>query len=264
MTTALVTGASSGIGAAFARALRDRGARVVLVGRAEARLVDVLGPESGAVELLAADLSTPAGLARVAGRLAAADRPVDLLVHAAGCTTSRPFGVETLAAEQAQVRLNVSATLDVLHAAVRAMSARGGGAVVTVGSTAALWSLGSYAASKSWQANLTRAIAERAGETGVRALLLVPGFTRTELHVRAGVDASRVPRWMWLDPDTVAAEGLRALDAGRRVWVPTRRYRLLTTAVRILPVRRRVRLLRRLAPLQADRTPTRGATDARP
>jgi len=254
VSVALVTGASSGIGAAFARALHRSGTTVVLCGRDEERLRRTIdGTGLGSVEVLVADLMTPSGLSALSSRLASGQRPIDLVVHAAGQTASLPFGVGPLQAERTQLQLNVVVTMEVLHAAVTAMSGRGGGAIITVGSTAAVWSLGSYAATKAWQANLAQAIADRAGETGVHSLLLSPGFTRTELHQRAGVDTSRVPRWMWLSPDVVAAEGLRALTNGRRTWIPTRRYRVLVRVMRLLPVRMRVGVIRHVAPLPAQR-----------
>jgi short-subunit dehydrogenase len=187
----------------------------------------------------------------VADRLAAAERPVGLLVHAAGLTTAAPFGVAPLAEELAQLSVNVVATAHLAHAALTAMAARGGGALVLVGSTAAHWSTGSYAASKAWLEVLAAGVSGRTPETGVRALLVRPGFTRTALHDRAGVDNSAVPSWMWLTPDQVAEEALRALAAGRTSWTPTRRYRALVAVTAPLPRRHRSAVLRRLAPLRA-------------
>lgn len=253
-----MTGASSGIGAAFARALHRSGDTVVLVGRDEQRLRQVIesAPVVDSVELLVADLTSAAGLESVRQRLHSAHRQIDLVVHAAGRTMSRPFGVGSVEDERAQLHLNVGVTMEVLNAALAAMSGRGGGAIITVGSTASVWSLSSYAATKAWQATLSQAIAERFDETGVQSLLVTPGFTRTELHQRAGVDASAIPGWMWLTPEVVAAQSLRALAAGRSTCIPTRRYRALVAAVRMLPARRRAHLLRRIAPLRP--VPTTG------
>jgi short-subunit dehydrogenase len=130
------------------------------------------------------------------------------------------------------------------------MAARGGGAVVLVGSTAAHWSAGSYAASKAWLEVLAAGLSTREPATGVRVLVTRPGFTRTDLHARAGVDNSGVPDWMWLDPDRVAAETVDALARGRRSWTPSRRYRALVAATAPLPRARRSAVLRRLAPLR--------------
>jgi short-subunit dehydrogenase len=146
--------------------------------------------------------------------------------------------------------VNVVATTHLLHAAITAMQARGGGRIVLVGSTAAHWSSGSYAASKAWLEVLATSLDARAHATGVQVLVVRPGFTRTDLHERAGVDNSGVPGWMWLDADRVAAETLAALAAGRRSWTPTRRYRALIAATTPLPRRHRSAVLRRLAPLR--------------
>jgi uncharacterized protein len=246
---AMVTGASSGIGAALARRLAGEGHGLVVVGRRAAALADAL-PGSADAEVLLADLAEPAGVEAVAARLTTDERPVDLLVHAAGLTTARPFGVAPVQEELAQLQVNVVATTRLLHAAVTAMQSRGGGQIVLVGSTAAHWSAGSYAASKAWLEVLAASLATRSGATGVHVLVVRPGFTRTDLHERAGVDNSGVPGWMWLDADRVAAETLAALAAGRHSWTPTRRYRALVAATAPLPRRQRSALLRRLAPLR--------------
>ena len=246
---ALVTGASSGIGAAFARRLAGQGRGLVLVGRNPETLGAVV-PEAVGAEVLPADLATPDGARAVSRRLEAADLPVDLLVHAAGLSTAHPFGVAPLADELEQVQVNVVATTHLLHAAVTGMEARGGGQIVLVGSTAAHWSLGSYAASKAWLEVLAGSLSGRAESTGVQVLVARPGFTRTALHDRAGVDNSGVPGWMWLDPDRVAEETLTALASGRTSWTPSRRYRALIAVTAPLPRRRRSAVLRRLAPLR--------------
>lgn len=247
--TALVTGASSGIGAALARRLATEGRELVLVGR-RADTLRAAVPRAAHPELLLADLVSADGVCAVAARLNAAERPVGLLVHAAGLTTAWPFGVAPLAEELAQLQVNVVATTSLVHAAVTAMETRGGGQIVLVGSTAAHWSSGSYAASKAWLEVLAHSLAARSTATGVHVLVVRPGFTRTNLHERAGVDNSGVPGWMWLDADRVAAETLAALRSGRRTWTPTRRYRALVAVTTPLPRRRRSAVLRRLAPLK--------------
>lgn len=248
-TTVLVTGASSGIGAALARRLATEDRELVLVGRRADTLAAAV-PGTADPELLLADLADADGVSAVAARLGAAERPVGLLVHAAGLTTARPFGVATLDEELTQLQVNVVATTRLLYAAVTAMQDRGGGQIVLVGSTAAHWSSGSYAASKAWLEVLAGSVADRSAATGVHVLVVRPGFTRTGLHERAGVDNAGVPRWMWLDADRVASETLAALAAGRRSWTPTRRYRALVAATAPLPRRQRSAVLRRLAPLR--------------
>jgi short-subunit dehydrogenase len=246
---ALVTGASSGIGAALARRVASEGRSLVLVGRHTDALAAAV-PDAAEPELLRADLSAPDGVSAVAARLTASERPIGLLVHAAGLTTAQPFGVASVDEELAQLQVNVVATTSLLHAAVTAMQSRGGGQIVLVGSTAAHWSSGSYAATKAWLEVLAGSLADRSATTGVQVLVVRPGFTRTDLHERAGVDPSGVPGWMWLDADRVAAETLAALAAGRHSWTPTRRYRALVAATAPLPRRRRSAVLRKLAPLR--------------
>jgi short-subunit dehydrogenase len=248
-SVAVVTGASSGIGAALARRLATAGRPLVLVGRRPGALAAAV-PDAAAPELLRADLAEADGVSAVVARLTATERPVGLLVHAAGLTTARPFGVASIDEELAQLQVNVVATTQLVHAAVTAMQARGGGQIVLIGSTAAHWSSGSYAATKAWLEVLAASLADRSTATGVQVLVVRPGFTRTDLHERAGVDNSGVPGWMWLDADRVAAETLAALAAGRHSWTPTRRYRALVAATAPLPRRRRSAVLRRLAPLR--------------
>ena len=245
---ALVTGASSGIGAAFARRLAASGWDLVLVGRSAPALHQVTDTPA---EILTADLATTEGTTTVSERLTTTDHPIGLLVHAAGLTTAHPFGVAPLTDELAQLQVNVVATTHLLHAAVTGMHARGGGAIVLVGSTAAHWSMGSYAASKAWLEVLAGNLIARAPETGVHTLLVRPGFTRTALHDRAGVDNSGVPSWMWLSPDQVAAEALTALAEGKTMWTPSRRYRALVAATTPLPRRWRAAVMSRIAPLRA-------------
>ena len=239
MSVALVTGATSGIGRAFADELRRREWDLVLVARDADRLARVAA-ELGA-EVLAADLSTPAGCESVIARLGS----LDLLVNAAGCGTTHRFPDEDLAAERTMLDLNVTATLLLSHAAARA-----GVGVVNVASTAAIWSTGTYAASKAWVLAATRGLADAVRAEGVAVTAVVPGFTRTEFHARSGTDAGGVRPWLWLTPEQVAREGLDAWAAGRSVSVPGRAYRVLVPLARALPDGPRSRLLRALGPLK--------------
>ena len=239
MSVALVTGATSGIGRAFADELHRRGWDLVLVARDSARLEAVAGDLG--VEALVADLSTPAGCDSVIARLGA----VHLLVNAAGCGTTHRFPDEDLEAERTMLDLNVTATLLLSHAAARA-----GVGVVNVASTAAIWSTGTYAASKAWVLAATRGLADAVRPAGVHVTAVVPGFTRTEFHARSGTDAGGVRPWLWLTPEQVALEGLDAWEAGRAVCVPGRAYRLLVPLARALPDGARSRLLRTLGPLK--------------
>lgn len=243
---ALVTGATSGIGRALAMAAASRGYEVTGVARDAARLDRLASELPGAGHgALSCDLATEEG--RALASAAAAD--TDLLITAAGLGTSAPFPWADAADERAMVAVNVLGTLDLCHAAGRAMCERGSGSIMTVASTAAVWSAGTYAASKAWVVAFTAGLAVQCRPRGVRVLAVVPGFTRSEFHARSGTDASRVQPWLWLTPDQVAQGAFADLEAGREVSVPTLRYRTLAGTVRHLPPRGRAAVLRRIAPL---------------
>ena len=247
---AVVTGASSGIGRAFAVELARRGWRVVVVARDEGRLAALARELNGEHEVLAADLATAAGCDAVARRIDDDERPVTLFVHAAGIGTAQSFPRAPLDAEETQLALNVTSTLRLAHAAAHSMERRGRGAIMTIASTAAVWSTGTYAASKGWVVAATEGLAQSLAATPVRVVCVVPGFTRTEFHARSRVDNSGVRSFMWLTPQRVVDEALAALDEGRTICIPSRRYRVLVTVARLLPPRGRRALLRRLATLR--------------
>jgi short-subunit dehydrogenase len=241
MPTALITGATAGIGAAFARRLAQDGLDLVLVARDAERLAaaaDALGKEFGTgVEILVADLATDAGIEAVEGRLTDPDRPVDLLVNNAGHGFRDGFLKVPLADELAMVKLHIEAVLRLTTAVLPGMRERGRGYVVNVASVAAFVPRGTYGASKSWVVQFTQGAARDLAGTGVRLLALCPGFTRTEFHDRAGLDMSDVGGWMWLSVEQVVDEALRDLARGRTVSVPSRRYKVLVAAARKAPLR---------------------------
>ncbi len=240
MPLALVTGATAGLGAEFARQLGARGHDLVLVARDEKRLAtarETLRQQHGVrVDVLPADLATDTGTAAVAERLAAGD--VDVLVNNAGIGTYTPFGEASLQLEEAQLDLNVRAVLRLSHAAVTAMTPRGSGRIVNVSSVAGFVPRGgnaTYSASKAWVTMFSEALSVQLQGTGVTVTAVCPGFTHTEFHERANADMSHVPDRMWLDADVVVREGLDDAFAGKPVSVPSRRYQALVTAARTLP-----------------------------
>lgn len=242
MTSALVTGATAGLGAAFARALAADGHDLVLVARDEARLETsqvALEDQFGVrVATLAADLTTDKGCAAVAQRLVSTDEPVETLVNNAGVGTYRPFGVADLAREEAMLDLNVRAVLRLTHAAVGAMQPRGRGLIVNVSSVAGFVPRGrnvTYSASKAWVTMFSEALAVQLAGSGVLVSAVCPGFTRTEFHDRAKADMSDVPEWMWLDADTVVAQGLADARAGKSVSVPNIKYKAMVGTARHIP-----------------------------
>lgn len=227
---AIVTGASSGIGRAFAVELDRHGYEVVLVGRHEAALAAVAETLGHPPLLLVSDLAEEAGVEVVAAAIARL-RP-GVLVNAAGLTTATPFPWSDDRDERRQVQVNVVAVLRLSQVAAKAMAEVGCGAIINVGSTAAWWSVGTYAASKAWVVPFSAGLGRAGRERGVRAIAVCPGFTRTDLHARAGVDASGVPAWLWTSPEHVAQDGLKALADGRVVRITGRLARLQPVAIR--------------------------------
>ncbi|PZS32957.1 MAG: short-chain dehydrogenase [Pseudonocardiales bacterium] len=242
MPTALVTGATSGIGAEFARQLAASRHDLILVARDADRLAasqTSLASEFGIeVEVLSADLITDAGCDAVAARIIEAQRPVDILVNNAGFGMYQRFGLAELADEERQLALNVRAVLRLSHAAVRSMTGRGSGKIINISSVAGFVPRGgnaTYSASKAWVTMFSEALAVQLAGSGVSITAVCPGFTRTEFHERASADMSHVPARMWLEARTVVSEGLADSAKGRPVSVPSRRYKLLVSAVRTIP-----------------------------
>ena len=250
---ALVTGATSGIGAEFARQLAGTH-DLVLVARDETRLGrmrdELLAQGAEHAEVLAADLTTDEGCAAVAERIGATERPVQVLVNNAGLGMYRAFGTAELAAEERQLDLNVRAVMRLSHAAVRAMTARDHGLIINVSSISAFVpraSNATYSASKAWVTMFSEGLSVQLGGTGVHVCAICPGFTRTEFHERASADMQHVPERMWLAAPDVVREGLAGAFAGKPLVIPTRQYRTLVVASRIVPraVLRRVMARRR-------------------
>jgi len=238
MGTAVVTGATAGIGHAIATRLAGRGQDLVVTARDEARLHavadDLTHRFGGSVEVLAADLGDPVGCARVEARLADADRPVDLLVNNAGVTLRQRFLHSSVEAETAQLDLMVRAVMRLTHAVLPGMVARGRGGVLNVSSVAGFVPAGTYGAAKAWVTSFSEGLAVELAGTGVDVVAVCPGYTRTEFHARAQANMSHLPPWLWLDADDVAVAALDAL--GRRVVeVPSARYKVIAALGRHAP-----------------------------
>lgn len=227
-TTALVTGASTGIGHAFARALAARGQDLVVVARSAAKLDELAATlereHGGGVEVLVADLETDAGIEAVEARLGDGAHPVELLVNNAGFGTNGRFHELPIEGEVAEITLNVLALVRLTRAALGPMVARGHGGVINVSSVGAYQPTpqsATYGATKAYVSSFTNAIHEELRGTGVKAMVLAPGFTHTQFHERAGIDRTgSMPEFMWQTPDEVVDAALRAYDRGRAVCVP--------------------------------------------
>jgi len=234
---ALVTGATSGLGAEFARQLAARGHDLVLVARDATRLrARAAELATVDVEILPADLTTDIGCTKTGERL---ERPdIDVLVNNAGLGTYVPFGAGDLAVEERQLDLNVRAVLRLSHAAVRSMTGRGSGMIINVSSVAGFVpraSNATYSASKAWVTQFSEGLALQLADTDVSVTAVCPGFVRTEFHQRAQADMSHVPERMWLSAEEVVREALEDAFAGRTISVPSRRYQAMVVASRVLP-----------------------------
>jgi uncharacterized protein len=237
---ALITGATAGIGAAFARNLAKAGHDLVLVARDGGRLAAMSAQLQQDFRVratpLTADLTQPAGLAAVEEALAA--QPVDLLVNNAGIGLNKSFLKSTVDDEQYLLDLNVVAVMRLTHTAVRAMVERGRGSILNVSSVsgfAATMPGSTYPASKAWVTSFSETIGMQVKHRGVQVMALCPGFTRTEFHQRAGIAAGQMPGWVWLDADAVVRQGLRDLRKGKLVSVPSLRYKLAVGALKVTP-----------------------------
>ena len=247
MSTALVTGATAGLGAEFARRLASEGYGLVLVARHKDRLderAEELRGEYGVeVEVLPADLADADQCARVEERLSDTVRPVDFLVNDAGFALPTGFLRSSADDEERMLQVLVRAVVRLTHAASHAMAERGQGDIVNVSSVAGFLPGGTYGAAKAYVTAFSESVATRLEKKGVRVLALCPGFTHTEFHQRADIDKTTVPRWMWLTPERVVNEGLRDLRRGKVVSIPSHRYQAIIMATHMLPRP----LLRRLA-----------------
>lgn len=235
---ALITGPTSGLGAGFARRYAIDGYGLVLVARDVARLERLaaeLHDEAGAtVEVLPADLAVAADRAKVADRLA---QGVRVLVNNAGFGTSGEFWTADYALLQKQLDVNVTAVMQLTHAALPPMLDAHAGTVINVASVAGLLpGRGStYSASKAWVIAFSEGLANGLGGTGVGVHALCPGFVRTEFHARAGIDMASTPGFLWLEVDDVVRETMADVAKGKVVIIPGLQYKALTTGGRVVP-----------------------------
>jgi len=240
---ALITGASSGLGAEFARALAAQGADLILTARREERLAALatqLQAEHGThTDLLAADLATDAGVTAVKAKIIATPN-LHWLINNAGFGMKGRFDRAAIDDLDRMHRLHVLAPLQLTHAALGGMLARGAGAIINVASVAGFvlvaGSVG-YAATKSWLHVLSEGISLelRSARSKVRIQSLCPGYIVTEFHDVIGMDRALMPGFLWLDPRFVVRESLRALERNDLLVIPSWKYRLIVGVARRLP-----------------------------
>ncbi len=239
---ALVTGASSGIGATFARRLAARGYDLVLVARRKERLEELAREieDNGArAGVLVADLADEADLERVAEHIGGFDR-LDLLVNNAGFGARGLFFDTDLASQDRMHRLHVLATVRLTHAALKGMVARNSGGIINVSSVAAFWgspNSTSYTATKAWMNSFTEGLHLELKSRGsaVKVQALCPGFTYSEFHDVAGMDRKAIPASWWMTAEDVVDASLRGLDEGRLIVIPGARYRLIVLLRGLMP-----------------------------
>ena len=240
---AVITGASSGIGAAFARKLAARGYDLLLISRREERLRSLAGEIAGlyhvAARPMAADLTSDADCERVAETVRGANN-LGLLVNNAGFGSLGYFWATDIAGQDRMHRLHVLATLRLTHAALVNLLPKRSGGIINVSSLAAFGQTPqsvSYSATKSWMNSFTEGLALElaANDSPVKVQALCPGFTLTEFHDTLGMERGPIPRPLWMTADFVVEQSLRSFDRGKLFVVPGWRYKLLLGLIKVLP-----------------------------
>jgi len=239
MATALITGATAGIGAAYAKLLAKEGFDLVLVARDLPRLKGVAKELSKLykikAETIKADLTKPAQLAKVEKRLANNSKPIEVLINNAGFGLKDSFLVSNLAKEQELLDVLVTAPMRLSHAVLPGMIKRNSGSIVNVSSVASFTAGGTYSAAKSYLTVFSEYLHTELRDTNVKVSALCPGFTRTEFHARGKMKMSGLPNYMWTTVDQVVAKSWRYVKAGKVICIPGWQYMLLSSIARIAP-----------------------------
>jgi uncharacterized protein len=238
-TSALVTGASSGIGEAMVELLAEQSIPTVVVARRTDRLEE-LAAKWSCVEVLSADLTKPEGVRLIEERVQSDAEPIDLLVNNAGFGTSGDFASLDADRLDDEVRLNVGALTRLSHAALEVMVPRKRGYVLNVSSVAGFQpapGLAVYAATKAYVTSLSESLHEEVRGTGVHVTALCPGLTRTEFQQVSNTESyqTRVPSFAWMSAADVAKEGLSDVARGKALSVPGAIYKSLVAASSVTP-----------------------------
>lgn len=238
---ALITGASSGLGAEYARQLASRGMDLVLVARDRAALEAVAAEVSAVspvtIEVLPADLLDARQRDTVIQRLTDAEHPVDMLVNNAGFGLPLAFEKTDIDDEIRHLALHVEVPLRLSRAVLAPMLARGSGRIVNVASVAGFLPRGTYGAAKSWLISFSRWANATYAPRGVTVTAVCPGFVHTNFHERLGLAPGEegVAPWMWLSAPDVVGESLRDVARGKAVSIPSLRYKAIVAASRLVP-----------------------------
>jgi short-subunit dehydrogenase len=239
MAIALITGATAGIGAQYARLLAKEGFDLILVARNKNRLASTaksLNKEFGVkVEVLPADLTKPVQLEKVRKRLSDSKKPIEVLINNAGFGINKSFLVSDLSDEQGLLDVLVTAPMRLTHAVLPIMKERNSGTIVNVSSVASWIAGGSYSAAKSYLTVLTESLHTELRPTKVKISALCPGFTRTEFHERGRMKMSGLPNFMWLSAEKVVSKSWRDVNAGKVISIPGWQYLILSSISRFGP-----------------------------
>jgi hypothetical protein len=249
---ALVTGASAGIGRAFAELLAHRQHDLILAARRADRLEEVargIRARGVRAEIIVADLGDPATAERLIDESLGRCGHIDILVNNAGYGLAQRFSELSWADHRRFLEVMLTSTVELTHRVLPAMRERRSGRIINVASLAAFAPepAGSlYSATKRFMVSFTRALALELDGSGVTATAVCPGFTYSEFHDVMGnrEHMNALPKWMWMDADTVARIGLDAAEAGHPVVITGTVNRLIAGLCALLPVS----LLQRLAP----------------
>ena len=239
MAIALITGATAGIGAQYARLLAKEGFDLILVARNKNRLAStakILNKEFGVkVEILPADLTKPVQLEKVRKRLSDSRKPIEVLINNAGFGINKSFLVSNLSDEQGLLDVLVTAPMRLTHAVLPIMKERNSGTIVNVSSVASWIAGGSYSAAKSYLTVLTESLHTELRPTKVKISALCPGFTRTEFHERGRMKMNGLPNFMWLSAEKVVSKSWRDVNAGKVISIPGWQYLILSSISRFGP-----------------------------
>ncbi|HXJ02607.1 MAG TPA: SDR family oxidoreductase [Micropepsaceae bacterium] len=263
--TALVTGASAGIGMALAHVFAANGFDLVLTARRADRLIALANELHGTYGVkacpMAADLARPETPADLVGTLSREGIAIDVLVNNAGYGVPGLFRETPWEAQRDFLQVLVTAPCELAHRVLPGMSERGYGRILNVASVAGLMpgsaSHTLYGAAKALLIKFSQSLHSEQSETGVFVSVLCPGFTYSEFHDVNGTRAAmqRLPRFLWLSAERVAEDGYRAVMKNQPICIPGAQYRLISAAVRLMPMslayrlgRQRSRLLRQELP----------------
>jgi hypothetical protein len=239
MAIALITGATAGIGAQYARLLAKEGFDLILVARNKNRLASTaksLNKEFGVkVEILPADLTKPVLLEKVRKRLSDSRKPIEVLINNAGFGINKSFLVSNLSDEQGLLDVLVTAPMRLTHAVLPIMKERNSGTIVNVSSVASWIAGGSYSAAKSYLTVLTESLHTELRPTKIKISALCPGFTRTEFHERGRMKMNGLPNFMWLSAEEVVGKSWRDVNAGKVISIPGWQYLILSSISRFGP-----------------------------